>query len=152
VRDLFHEYPAWATEQARDLHGEFVDLDGMLDLSMSELELLSPPSGHLLLAREAGVAAGVACMERIREDTCEIKRMDVRAAFRGGRSPRDLLERFILEAKEIGYSKTSLDSASCMRKLHSLYRSAGFKDVALYPEIETDSGPHRVYMQLELLL
>jgi len=78
VRELLFEYLSWATDQAKELYNEVVDVNEMLDHSMSEVNLFSPPSGRLLLAREEGVAAGVACMKSIREDTCEIKRMYIR--------------------------------------------------------------------------
>ena len=124
----------------------------MLDHSMSEINLFSPPSGRILLAREEGEAAGVACMKSIRDDTCEIKRMYVRPVYRGKKIGRNLLNQLIQDAKEIGYSKILLDSAQFMREAHSLYRSAGFKDIKLYPETEMseDFQEHMVYMELEL--
>ncbi len=91
-------------------------------------------------------------MKSIREDTCEIKRMYVRPVYRGKKIGRNLLDQLIQDAKEIGYSKILLDSAQFMREAHSLYRSAGFKDIALYPETEMseDFQEHMVYMELEL--
>ena len=152
VRELLSEYITWATDQARELYNEIVDVDEMLDHSMSEIDLFSPPSGRLLLARHECVAAGVAFMKSIREDTCEIKRMYVRPAFRGKKIGRNLLNQLIQEANEIGCSKILLDSARFMSEAHSLYRSAGFKDIELYPETEMseDFQEHMVYMELEL--
>jgi len=152
VRELLSEYLAWATDQAKELYNEIVDVDEMLDHSMSEINLFSPPSGRLLLAREEGVAAGVAFMKSIREDTCEIKRMYVRPAFRGKKIGRNLLNQLIQDAKEIGCSKILLDSARFMREAHFLYRSAGFKEIELYPETEMseDFQEHMVYMELKL--
>jgi GNAT superfamily N-acetyltransferase len=152
VRELLFEYLSWATDQAKELYNEVVDVDEMLDHSMSEINLFSPPSGRLLLAREEVVAAGVAFMKTIREDTCEIKRMYVRPAYRGKKIGRNLLNQLIQDAKEIGCSKILLDSAQFMREAHSLYRSVGFKDIELYPETEMseDFQEHMVYMELEL--
>jgi GNAT superfamily N-acetyltransferase len=152
VRELLSEYLVWATDQAMELYNEIVDVDEMLDHSMSEINLFSPPSGRLLLAREEGVAAGVAFLKSIREDTCEIKRMYVRPVYRGKKIGRNLLNQLIQDAKEIGYSKILLDSARFMREAHSLYRSAGFKDIELYPETEMseDFQEHMVYMELTL--
>jgi len=111
VRELLFEYLSWATDQAKELYDEDVDVNEMLDYSMSEINLFSPPSGRLFLARVEGVAAGVACMKSIREDTCEIKRMYVRPLYRGKKIGRNLLNQLIRDAKEIGYSKILLDSA-----------------------------------------
>jgi GNAT superfamily N-acetyltransferase len=152
VRELLFEYLSWATDRAKELYNEVVDVDEMLDHSMSEINLFSPPYGRLLLAREEGVVAGVACMKSIREDTCEIKRMYVRPIYRGKKIGRNLLNQLIQDAKGIGYSKILLDSAQFMREAHSLYRSVGFKDIELYPETEMseDFEEHMVYMELEL--
>jgi GNAT superfamily N-acetyltransferase len=152
VRELLFEYLSWATDQAKELYNEVVDVNEMLDNSMSEINLFSPPSGRLLLAREEGVPAGVACMKSIREDTCEIKRMYVRPGYRGKKIGRNLLNQLIQDAKEIGYSKILLDSAQFMSEAHSLYRSVGFKDIELYPETEmsVDFQEHMVYMELDL--
>ncbi len=45
VRELLFEYLSWATDQAKELYDEDVDVNEMLDLSMSEINLFSPPSG-----------------------------------------------------------------------------------------------------------
>ena len=152
VRELLFEYLVWATDQAKELYNETVDVDEMLEHSMAEVNLFSPPSGRLLLAREDGVAAGVACVKSIREDTCEIKRMYVRPVYRGKKIGRNLLNQLIQDAKEIGYSKILLESPQFMREAHSLYRSVGFKDIELYPEPEMseDFQEYMVYMELEL--
>ena len=38
-------------------------------------------TGRLLLAKEDGVVGGIACLKKLREDTCEIKRMYVQPRF-----------------------------------------------------------------------
>ena len=152
VRELLYEYLSWATDQAEKLYNENVNLDEMIGHSMSEIESFSPPSGRLLLAKEEGVAAGAAFMKKIRQDTCEIKRMYVRPIFRGKKIGRKLLNQLIKDAKDMGYSKILLDSARFMKEAHSLYSSVGFNKVELYPETEMseDFQEHMVYMELDL--
>ena len=152
VRELLVEYLTWATNQAKKHYDEEVDVNEMLDYSMSEINLFLPPSGRLLLVTDEGKPIGMACMKRIRGDTCEIKRMYVRPYHRGKKIGRQLLNELVEAAKEIGYSKILIDSARFMHKAHSLYRSVGFREIELYPETEMqeDFREYMVYMELEI--
>ena len=71
---------------------------------MSEIDigLFSEPHGHLLLAKEGDQAIGIACIKKIRKETCEIKRIYVRSGFRGKKIGHKLLAQLIQSAKEIG--------------------------------------------------
>ncbi len=152
VQELLFEYLSWATGQAKALYYQDVDVDEMLSHSMSEINLFSPPSGCILLARVDGEAAGMAFMKLIRENACEIKRMYVRPKYRGNKIGRSLLDQLIQISKEIGYSTILLDSAQFMKAAHPLYRSVGFLEVEPYPEAEMpdDFHKHMVFMKLEL--
>ena len=152
VHELLIEYLTWTTEQARNLYNVEIDLNKMLDLSMSEKDLCLPPPGRLLIAKENGQVAGIACLKMIRDDTCEIKRMYVRPAYRGKKIGHKLLNHLIQDARNIGYSKIRLDSGRFMEKAHSLYRSTGFKDIEYYSETEMpqDFQKYMIYMELEL--
>lgn len=151
-RDLLVEYLSWATQRAKDLYDQDVDMEEMLDHSLSDIKDFSPPTGCLLIAKMGSELAGMACLKGIRENTCEIKRMYVRPEYRGLKIGRSLLEQLIVNAKDLGYSQIFLDSAQFMREAHTLYRSAGFKDIHLYPETEMtdDFEEHMVYMELDL--
>ena len=152
VRGLLLEYLTWATSQAKEHYNVEVDVDDMLHQSIAELDLFTPPSGRLLLVKEDEAIAGIACMKKLRDDTCEIKRMYVRPSFRGKQIGRSLLNALIQDAKEIGYSKILLDSARFMEAAHKLYRSTGFKEIELYPETEMteDFQEYMVYMEMIL--
>jgi GNAT superfamily N-acetyltransferase len=104
------------------------------------------------LAKEGNQAVGIGCMKKIREGMCEIKRIYVRQGHRGKKIGQKLLDQLIQSAREIGYSKILLDSARFMKKAHSLYRSAGFKEIEIYSETEMTENfqEHMVYMGLEL--
>ncbi len=105
-----------------------------------------------MLAKEGDKAMGVACMKKIREGTCEIKRIYVHPGYRGEKIGQKLLNQLIQSAREIGYSKILLDSARFMKEAHSLYRSAGFKEIDIYSETEMteDFQEHMVFMELNL--
>jgi GNAT superfamily N-acetyltransferase len=85
-------------------------------------------------------------------DIAEIKRMYVRPQFRGRGIGRALLQRLLVEAKEIGYPAVRLDSARFMQEAHALYRSSGFDEVEPYPESEipTEFQEHWVFMEMRL--
>ncbi len=152
VHELLIEYLAWTSEQARNLYNAEIDVNKMLDHSISEHDLCLPPTGRLLIAKENGQADGIVYLKKIRDDICEIKRMYVRPAFRGKKIGQKLLNHLIQDARDIGYTKIRLDSGRFMEKAHMLYRSAGFKDIEYYSETEMslDFQKYMIYMELEL--
>ena len=111
-----------------------------LDLSFqgfaTELETLpgeyAPPRGRLLLARDEGVVAGCVAMRPLTNDTCEMKRLFVRARYRAAGVGRQLVERVIAEARAIGYRRMYLDTLPTMAGAQRLYESLGFKDIPAY--------------------
>ena len=152
VRELLLEYLTWTATQTKDVFGEDVDVDAMLDGSMSKLDAYMPPEGQLLLAKVDGSAAGVVFLKKLREDACEVKRMYVRPGYRGKRIGYTLLQQLIFNAESAGYKSILLDSGRFMGQAHALYKSVGFKEIDRYPESEMGAGfeGHMVYMQLDL--
>ena len=63
---------------------------------------------------------------------CEMKRLYVRAEFRGMGVGRLLAERLIGEARRIGYDRIYLDTLPSMAKAQLLYEQLGFKEIAAY--------------------
>ena len=154
ARELFFEFLTWAIEKSKKLYDEDIDINAMVNHSMSEIDigLFSEPHGRLLLAKEGDQAIGIACIKKIRKETCEIKRIYVRPGFRGKKIGHKLLAQLIQSAKEIGYSKILLDSAKFIQEAYSLYQSVGFREVEIYSETEMTENfqEHMVYMELEL--
>lgn len=110
----------------------------------------SPPKGLLLLATVVGQPVGCVALRPFpREGTCEMKRLYVRPAFRGGKLGRELAERLFDEARRLDYSSMRLDSyASLMQSAVALYRKLGFREVGPEP-LEPVEG--LIYMELSLL-
>jgi GNAT superfamily N-acetyltransferase len=152
VRKLFLEYLHWANERLNAEYGVDFDIASMVEEDMAHLDIFSPPDGRLLLAMEGLEAAGLICMRRIRADMGEIKRMYVRPEFRGKGIGRQLVDSLIQEARTIGYPRVRLDSTRFMVEAHSLYRSAGFKEIDEYPESEIpeEYRGHWVFMEMNL--
>ena len=152
VRELFWKYLEWANGRVNEEFDVNFDIETMLEDDMEELDIFFPPDGRLLLATEESRAAGIACLKRLRKDIGEIKRMYVRPEFRGKGIGRALLEALVAEAKEIGYPTVRLDSARFMKAAHTLYRSAGFREIEPYPESEIppEFQEHWIFMERRL--
>ena len=92
----------------------------------------APPDGCLLLAELGGRAAGCVALRRIDASRCEMKRLYVRAVFRGAGLAGLLVERIIEKARAIGYQEMLLDTLPDMRAARLLYDMLGFLPCAPY--------------------
>ncbi len=139
-------------DQARELFLEYADaLEIDLSFQNFDEEFASlpgeyaPPGGRLLLAYvveqpggtargsgESAQLAGCGALRRIDADTCEMKRLYVRPAFRGQAIGRALAGALIDAAREIGYARMRLDTLPSMREAAVLYRSLGFREIPPY--------------------
>ena len=121
--------------------------DGLgVDLSFQDFDAeLADPLGfyELVLLAEDGCVA----LRRINELTCEMKRLYVRPATRGGGLGRQLAEAVIAEARNRGYSRMLLDTLPEMTAAQALYRSLGFLETEPYRH-----NPVRGAVFLELAL
>ncbi|MQY77380.1 MAG: GNAT family N-acetyltransferase [Spirochaeta sp.] len=124
IRKLFQEY------------GDSLGFDLCFQNFKEELESLpgeySPPEGSLVLASSGGAAAGCVALRRIDNSTCEMKRLYVRPAFRGGGIGRELCRRIITIGLELGFGSMRLDTLDSMSAALELYRSLGFREIEPY--------------------
>ena len=120
---------------ARELILEYAAATGV-DLSFQGFhdEIASLPTFYeaMFIARWDGDPAGVIALRRIDDQTCEMKRLYVRPAFRGKNAGRALVERLIDEARVRGYARMRLDTLPTMTAALDLYRSLGFVEIAPY--------------------
>lgn len=141
ARELIMEYAAWLEfklcfqgfeQEMRSLPGSY-----------------APPTGRLLIAFWEGKPAGVIALRSLEEEgICEMKRLYVRAEFRGRHIGQVLAERIIREACEIGYSRIRLDTVpGQMDRAIAMYRELGFAETD--PYYQTPLG-QTLFMELAL--
>ena len=140
VAALFREYAEWLAIEMSSCK---------IEKTISKFPgQYGPPDGCLLLARQDGRPAGCVALRRFDDDTCEMKRLHVRPAFRGRGLGKALAVEIIDEARRLGYRKMRLDSiADRMKEAVSLYRSLGFREISPYGDHPEGCS---LFMELDL--
>jgi ribosomal protein S18 acetylase RimI-like enzyme len=108
-----------------------------------------PPRGQMLLLRDAASSDLVGCVA-VRQvpdapDLCEMKRLYLRPAARGGGYGRKLALAIMDEARQLGYRRICLDTLLSMHAAQALYRSLGFREMGA-----TDTEPPVLLFEREL--
>jgi GNAT superfamily N-acetyltransferase len=143
ARQLFREYAAWLEISLcfQNFEQELAELPGDY----------APPDGRLLFAHHTGRVTGLAgcvALRKIGEGICEMKRLFVRAEFRGQGIGRLLVAAIIRAAREIGYARMRLDTLPPkMNDAIGLYYSLGFKEIGPYYD---NPVPGAMFMELNL--
>jgi GNAT superfamily N-acetyltransferase len=153
VRKLWFDYLTWGNNEMQSLYGvhphdprEAVEQDILL------IDKFLPPHGRLILSVYEDKVCGLGSLKSINSEIGEIKRMYVDPSFRKIGAGRAILQALINAAKETGYKKVRLDSPKFMEAAHALYRSFGFKDIPVYPEVEIpeEFRQYLLFMELDL--
>lgn len=105
------------------------------------------PDGRLYLARCDGAPAGCIALRRMDDAVCEMKRLYVRPEFREHHLGKQMIQRIIDDAREIGYRCILLDTLPFMESAIHLYRQFGFYEIPCYNDSPIDTT---IFMRLDL--
>ncbi len=107
----------------------------------------SPAGGVVLLHQEHILAGCMAFTATKFAETCELKRLFVRKAFRGKGYARILLTETMRMAKQAGYLRGALSTWPDNPTALELYRSLGFMPTESFKE---DRGQNLVFLCMDL--
>ena len=105
------------------------------------------PNGRFYLATVNGEPAGCIALRKFDETNCEMKRLYVKPAFRGMGIASLLIQKLILDGRELGYLAMLLDTMPYLKDAIKLYRKIGFYDIDPYFDIPVEDA---VFLKLDL--
>lgn len=124
VAKLFSEYK---TELNADISFQAEDV------TLEEIsKIYAEPEGKILLAKVEEKFAGCIAFHKLKDESCELKRLFVRKNFRGLSIGKILLKKAIDEAKNSGYKEIFLDTLSTLESACKLYEKFGFEKISPY--------------------
>lgn len=124
ARELFREYS--------EAIGTDLEYQGFSAELAALPEPYVPPHGALLVAHAGADVAGCVCLRRLDSRTGEMKRLYVRAAYRGTGLGKRLVEAAVHAARRAGYRELRLDTLPTMTSAQALYRRMGFVEIPPY--------------------
>ena len=140
--------------QAKDLFLAYADWLGIelnyqnFERELEELPLqYGPPEGCLILLYSEKEAIGCVGVRRNEAQIAELKRMYILETYQGKGLGRQLLERAIEEARQLGYTSIRLDTFPTMKGANYLYESFGFIDIPAY---RYNPFPETRFMELDI--
>ncbi len=107
------------------------------------------PAGCILIADVAGCDAGCVAVRPLEGDpfAAELKRLYVRAPFRGTGIGRRLVTTAFDFARAAGYRRIQLDTLNSMQAAQRLYSAMGFQ---ILPSPDSRASTHPFLMELKL--
>ncbi len=144
--DTIHIQPFTGTSELSMVRTLFAEYANSLDIDLCfqnfEAELASlpgdyaPPRGALLLAWSQRELVGCCALRPLDSadypNACEMKRLYVRPALRGGGLGRHLAEAVMEAAQQAGYACILLDTLSEMETARAMYQDLGFVEIPPY--------------------
>ena len=140
TRLLFREYEKWLNVS--------LCFQGFEDEVNSLPGKYAPPDGRLYILKYNDKFSGCIALRKIEDDICEMKRLYLKEDIRGKGIGKELVEKIIKDAKDIGYKKMRLDTIKeKMPNAVALYEKYGFVEIMPYYH---NPNPHTLFMELDL--
>lgn len=99
------------------------------DLKDLEKSYFSRGGYFEVVVNSSGTIVGTIGLYIIDEESCELRKMYLVPEVRGLGLGRDLLERTITRARELGYKRMILETQSALKQAIKLYTGFGFKAI-----------------------
>ncbi len=115
--------------QSMNIDFSFQDIDGEL---LSFPDKYKEPEGTFIIAKQGDDICGCVGLTKIDHETCEMKRLFVRDAFKGLGIGKELLLRILQEGTVKGYKTMRLHTHRQMKKALEIYRFVGFYEIEPY--------------------
>lgn len=154
--ELLKEYYALMVARIEADGGFAGDGSKAIEEFWDEVDKFMPPDGRLFLAENgAGDMIGCGMMKKIGPDVAELKRLYVTPSARSTGLGRQLVERRIMAAQEMGVKTLLVDTLKANVEMQGLYRSLGFEEIDGYSESSTvkmvpELMPLMVFFKMEL--
>ena len=103
--------PGGTDSDLADIQGEYISRGGAFDVLVSD----------------GGDIVGSVGLYQLTASICELRKMYLATSLRGQGLGRRLLEHALERAKELGYSRVELETASVLKDAIALYERYGFR-------------------------
>ena len=102
------------------------------DAATTGAAALGPPTGAFVVVRVDGDLAGCGGVQRVDDETGEIKRMWIHPAHRGAGLARRLLAELEDHVRRLGHRRVVLDTNGTLSTAIALYESSGYQPIERY--------------------
>jgi GNAT superfamily N-acetyltransferase len=149
--ELVAELASWDSAETAKLGFSAQDvLDFYYAAGTSSPGPVSPRAGLTLLGYTGAAVGGCIAYREIGPAICELKRLYVRACFRGTGLGRALVSSLLARARAAGYDHMRLETVSFMGAAIRMYETMGFVRCAPYYTIPDVFLPITIFMEKRL--
>ncbi len=136
IFEILNEYglktdPEKTDNDLSDIESNYINRNGIFDL----------------LENETGKVVATVGLYNIDSETCELRKMYLLKSERGNGYGKLLLNHALQRARELGYKKVVLETASVLKEAIGLYKKHGFK--RYYPEHLSGRCDQGYYLELK---
>jgi GNAT superfamily N-acetyltransferase len=115
-----------------EIEATYADDEGSIHSVGASPQAMTPPDGDFLVVYEGTRPIGCGGIKRLDERTCEVKRMYVLPSHRGQGLSGLLLEALERRARELGFTRSRLDTGVRQAAAKHLYERSGYVEIPDY--------------------